>query len=100
MNTFDEQEAIDFIRSNISQNLADRCDDDTILEIIDLIFDYYEDNGMLEIDCDEEDDADISDMLQYILKIIKKDKHLNHLSADDITEVIKAETAYELSLED
>lgn len=100
MNIYDEQEAVTFIKSHISDGLARRCDDDTILEIIDIIFDYYEDNGMLELDVDDDNsDDDIDAIIAHAVKIVGKDKHLS-LSPDDVARIVKAEIDYELSLDD
>jgi len=100
MNIYDEQEAVDFIKSHTGDNLAARCDDNTILEIIDIIFDYYEDNGMLELDIDDdESDSDIDAIVAYAVRLVGKDRRLA-LSSDDLTEIIKAEIDYELSLDD
>lgn len=100
MNIYDEQEAVTFIKSHISDGLARRCDDDTILEIIDIIFDYYEDHDLLELDVDDDDsDDDIDDIIAHTVKIVGKDKHLS-LSPDDVAWIVKAEIDYELSLDD
>lgn len=100
MNIYDEQEAVTFIKSHISDGLARRCDDDTILEIIDIIFDYYEDHDLLELDVDDDDsDDDIDAIIAHAVKIVGKDKHLS-LSPDDVTRIVKAEIDYELSLDD
>lgn len=100
MNIYDEQEAVTFIKSHISDSLARRCDDDTILEIIDIIFDYYEDHDLLELDVDDNDsDDDIDAIIAHTVKIVGKDKHLS-LSPDDVARIVKAEIDYELSLDD
>ena len=100
MNIYDEQEAVTFIKSHISDGLARRCDDDTILEIIDIIFDYYEDHDLLELDVvDDDSDDDIHDIIAHTVKIVGKDKHLS-LSPDDVARIVKAEIDYELSLDD
>lgn len=100
MNIYDEQEAVTFIKSHVSDGLARRCDDDTILEIIDIIFDYYEDHDLLELDVDDDDsDDDIDAIIAHAVKIVGKDKHLS-LSPDDVARIVKAEIDYELSLDD
>ena len=100
MNIYDEQEAVPFIKSHISDGLARRCDDDTILEIIDIIFDYYEDHDLLELDVDDDDsDDDIDAIIAHAVKIVGKDNHLS-LSPDDVARIVKAEIDYELSLDD
>lgn len=58
MNVFDEDEAIKFIRNYMPADKRDLYSDDEILNIIDMIWDYYEDHGLLELPADEDDAAD------------------------------------------
>lgn len=50
MTMFDEDNAIAFIRAQIGNEISSLYDDDEILNVIDIIWDFYESNGMLEID--------------------------------------------------
>lgn len=50
MTIFDEDNAIAFIRAQIGNEISSLYDDDEILNVIDIIWDFYESNGMLEID--------------------------------------------------
>lgn len=47
---FDEDDAIAFIRTQVGEEISSLYDDDEILNVIDIIWDFYESNGMLEID--------------------------------------------------
>ena len=42
---YDENEAIKFIRDYMPENIRDNYTDDEILNVLDMIWDYYEDNG-------------------------------------------------------
>ena len=53
---YNEDDAIRYMRDNVEG--AQAYDDDQILNLIDIIFDYYDENGDLEIDCDDEDADD------------------------------------------
>ena len=97
---FDEQQAIAFIRARIPQDWGALCDDDEILNIIDMIWDYYEDNGMLDIDAafsDDEAVADADALKAYVARMLSKDKAAT-LTADQAACVVDAELAYEQSI--
>lgn len=102
MNVFDEDEAIKFIRNYMSADKRDLYSDDEILNIIDMIWDYYEDHGLLELPADEDDSADdtpqLSDILAYVKKMLSKDK-LAVVDKDDVHLIVEAELAYEKSIE-
>ena len=96
---YDENEAIKFIRDYMPQDIAQRYSDDEILNILDMIWDYYEDNGYLEIPDDEAGDAapDVADMIKYINKMLAKDK-LAVVDTDDVHYIVEGELAYEKSI--
>lgn len=95
---YDEQKAIEYIRENALKPMGVDYEDDEILNIIDMIYDFYEDNGLLDISMDdEEDDDDISALLEYIKKLISKDKAAK-VSVEHIEPIVKAELDYEDTL--
>lgn len=96
---FDEQAAIAFIRERLPQASRD-IDDDEILNVIDMIWDYYDENGFLDLDLadDSPDELDTADLLNYAQKLNAKDRN-SPLSAADIEAIVRAELAYEDSLE-
>jgi hypothetical protein len=70
---YDENDAIEFIVKKIGIEI----EEDEILNIIDIIWDYYEDNGMLDISMDnDEDESDITTLIAHVVKIVSKDKSL------------------------
>lgn len=98
---FDEQAAIDYIRSRMVDVTLDDVNDDEILNLIDVVWDYYEDHGLLEVSLDDDDDdeADIDDMVKYVQKVIAKDKK-SPLTPDMIDAMVRLEVEYEESVED
>lgn len=67
-------------------------DDDQLLNIIDIIFDYYEDNGQLDIDSDA--DFDVDDLIAHVSRMLAKDKG-NAVAPVDVAALVNAELAYE-----
>ena len=98
---FDEDNAVKFIRASIPQEVSEKYDDDEILCIIDIIWDYYEKKGFLSINLDEteEEVLDIDDLTKYVKKEVKNDKELI-MDPKDTELIVKAELNYEESLED
>ena len=95
MMEYDENDAIEFIVKKIGIEI----EEDEILNIIDIIWDYYEDNGLLDISMDnDEDESDITTLIAHVVKIVSKDKSSN-LEKDVIAQIVEAELAYEESLD-
>ena len=97
---YDESEAIKFIRDYMPDNISGLYSDDEILNILDMIWDYYEDNGFLDIPAgDDVDDSSpqLSDILAYVNKVLAKDK-LAVVDKDDVHYIVEGELAYEKSI--
>ncbi len=96
---FDEDLAIKFIRDFAQGNKLAEYDDDEILNVIDIIWDYYEDNGMLEIS-EEIDEVDVEPeiLIDYVKTMLRKDKSAT-IKDEHVADIVKGELAYENSLE-
>lgn len=96
---FDEQAAIAFIRERLPQTSKD-IDDDEILNVIDMIWDYYDENGYLDLDLADEgpDELNTADLIAYAQKLNAKDRQSPFTTAD-IEAIVRAELAYEDSIE-
>ena len=97
MKLYDEKEAVAYVRS--------RCgcvgmSDDDILIVIDAIFDYYDENGDLDLDLDFDDDDDddrgddAGEITDYVTDVLSD----SGLPAEVIATIVKAELDYENSL--
>lgn len=97
---YDENEAIKFIRNYMPAEIGERYTDDEILNILDMIWDYYEDHGLLEINV-EADTANASDelpqLMEYVKKTLMRDK-LAVVDTDDVHYIVEGELAYEKSI--
>lgn len=98
---YDENEAVKFIRKLLPADKEDQYTDDEILYVIDVMYDWYEKNGYLNIDMNvtEDEAADIDKMTAYVKKEIAKDGEIE-MDPDDIDLIVKGELEYEESLED
>lgn len=99
---YDENIAIKQIRKVLSDKSNAIYNDDEILNVIDMIWDFYDENGMLDIDLEDgEDDSEAiySELCDYVIRMLKKDKEAKILP-EDVPAIVKAEIDYELSLEE
>lgn len=98
---FDEDNAVKFIRQELPADVNERYDNDDILCIIDIIWDYYERKGFLSLNLEEteEEVLDVDDLLKYVKKEVKNDDELI-MDNKDVEKIVKAELDYEESLED
>ena len=92
---FDESKAIKYIKSHFPEGAPD-YDEDEILNVIDIIFDYYEDNGMLDIDFDDEED-ETEGLIAHVAKMLSKDPYSTILP-EHVSAIVTAEIEYENSL--
>lgn len=89
---FDENKAVDFINSRLGDK---KYPADEVLNVIDMMYDYYEQNGMLDPDNDDDDADDIEkELVEYVVKMLRRDK-LAQIDIADAPVIVKAELDYE-----
>ena len=96
---FDELKAVEFINTRLREHNREAYADDEVVNVIDMIWDYYEENGLLEIDADPDEDPDDveSDVVDYVCRMLKKDKNAVVL-LEDVPLMVRAEMDYEDSI--
>ena len=100
MKEFDENEAIKTMRASLPEGKTQGYSVDDLLNLVDIIWDYYEINGLLEIDLDEDEtEVSVTDIVDYANRMIRKDKGAN-IAPEDIPLLVEAELDYENSLLD
>ena len=99
MKTYEENDAVKYILSNLPSDVAEKYSDDDILLVIDIIFEFYENKGYFDLnDIDESDDEfDESELFEFVKKSLKKDKD-NPIDLDDVENIVHLE--YEDSIDD
>lgn len=98
---FDESKAIAAMRAHVGEDISALYDDDELLNLIDLIWDFYEENGLLEIDDDDnmdDEDAILDDLVAYATRMLRKDR-LATIRPEHIRPLIEGEIAYEQELQ-
>lgn len=99
--TFDENDAIEFIRNFIPSDIKNKYSDNDILLLMDTMFDFYDENE----DDDElynenivNDEAFINRIVNYVKKSIRKDPD-NAIEMDDVKHLVLGEINYESTLD-
>ncbi len=92
---FDENDAVKAMQGAVAAGY----DDNELLNIIDMIYDYYESNGLLEIDAeaDDDDDVDPADIVAYVSRMLARDRGA-HVVPDDVGPLVRAYLDYESNL--
>jgi len=93
---YDEDEAVKFILNFIPAESKESIDNDKIEYVLDVVYDFYEENGLIDEDSTEEASIDEEEMFKYIVKCSKKDKM--NLTEDDIQLILDGEYEYGKSL--
>lgn len=92
---YDEDESVKFIQNYLPQELKGKFSDDDINYIVDLIYDYYESNGFLSDD--DEDDSEIEidedELVEYVVKNAKKDG-IGKFDPAEIVFIVQGELEY------
>ncbi len=97
MNEFDEKQAIAAMNASIAGS-GKQYDEDELLNIIDMIWDWYEDNGLLEIDTEADDEeVNVDALVKYVKKMLARDSDAQ-IDQADVEILVMAELNYEQSL--
>lgn len=93
---YQESEAIKAMRAAVPAERAARYSDDELQGVIDIIWDWYEDNGWLEVDAaaDDSDDLDRDALVKHVVKLLRADKD-GVIDPADAKALVDAELDYE-----
>lgn len=97
---FDEKQVIKEMRKSISAESSGLYDDDELLNVVDIIWDWYDDQGLLEIDSEADDEEiNVDSLIKHVCKMLLKDK-ASPIRQSDVESLVMAELRYEQSLEE
>ena len=96
---FDEQKAIEFINARLVENGRTAYPDDEVFNVIDMIWDFYDENGLLELESDPDDEPDDieQEVVDYVVRTLGKDKGAS-VAPEDVPLMVRAEMDYEDSI--
>ncbi len=100
---FDEKACTDFINNSLASAGIEKYDSDELLNVVDMIWDFYESRGYLDPDFDDDSEDPEPEQLElditdYVTRMLRRDK-LSEVKPEHVTHIVKAELAYEKSLE-
>lgn len=96
---YDDEEAVKYIQAHLPQEVQGKYTDDDITLMTDIMVEYFERNGWLDADEDEEIDIDVEDLVAYVSNTCKKDKDCEFDTDPELIRwVVEAELDYEESL--
>ena len=90
---YDEDDSVKFIQNYLPQELKGKFSNDDINYIVDLIYDFYECNGMLDDDGDDEIEIDEEEVVNYVIKNAQKDG-VGKFEPEEITFIVQGELEY------
>ena len=93
---YDEDDAVKFILNFIPAEAKAGINDEKIEYVLDVVYEFYDENGLIDEDSTEEASIDEEEMFKYILKCSKKDKM--QLTEDEIRLILDGEYEYGKSL--
>lgn len=96
---YDDEEAVRYIQSHLPQEAQGKYTDDDIVLMTDLMVEFYDRNGWLDADAEEEIDIDVEEIVSYVASACKKDKDCHFDTNPELIRwVVEAELDYEESL--
>jgi len=95
---FDDSQAIEFIKNHLPEEQKTQIDEDAIQYVLDLVCEYYEENGLMDEE-DEVEESEIAedDMFNYISALVKKEK-IFEMSDEQLQLILDGEFAYGKSI--
>ena len=90
---YDEDDSVKFIQNYLPQELKGKFSNDDINYIVDLIYDFYESNGTLDDDGDDEIEIDEEEVVNYVIKNAQKDG-VGKFEPEEITFIVQGELEY------
>lgn len=93
---YDEDEAVKFILNHLPADQKATINDEKVEYVLDVIYDFYEEKGLIEEDTAEEANIDEEEMFKYLKKCAKKDKM--SVTDDEIQIILESEYEYGKSI--
>ena len=94
---FDDTEAIGFIMNTLTEEQRKRIDEEAVQYILDLICEYYDQNGLIEEDTVDEAEIAEDDIFNFVSSLAAKEQVVT-LSDEDIRDILDGEYGYGVSI--
>jgi len=97
---YDDNESVSFIKNLLPDDVKQKFNDDDIIYIVDLIYDFYDSKGLMDLEDDgmDEDDDELVDfdedeLINFVVNSAIADG-INKYKAEDVALIVKAELDY------
>lgn len=91
---YDETDSVNFIQNFLPQDMKGKFSNDDINYIVDLIYEYYESEGMLDEGKDDQEiEIDEDKLTNFVIKNAQKD-NVGKYTPNEISFIIQGELAY------
>ncbi|MGL5691213.1 MAG: hypothetical protein ACRDD8_10395 [Bacteroidales bacterium] len=90
---YDDEESIKFIKNYLPLDIKEKFTNDDICYIVDLIYEFYESDGVFNADDDEEIEIDENKIVDFVVKNAKKDQ-VADFDSEEVVFVIRGELEY------
>jgi hypothetical protein len=94
---YDDNESVKFIKNVLPDDIKNKYDDDDIIYIVDLIYEFYDSKGFMDDDVDEEEDDSIDfdeeELVAYVIKNASADG-VGKYTSEDVALIVQAELDY------
>ena len=93
---YDDDESVKFIKKLLPDDLKQKFDDDDIIYIVDLIYEFYDSKGLMDIedeDDDKEVDLDEDELIDFVVTNALADG-INKYKAEEVEVIVQAELDY------
>lgn len=98
MQDYDESQVAGLMLAAIPESERGKYTADDMLEVVDMIFDYYDEAGYLDLDAGpESEEQELAGAVEYVVKMIRKDKGCK-VNPDLAPVLVRVEVEYEQSL--
>ena len=94
---FDDSEAIKFIYDLLNDEQKTRVSEDDIQYVLDLVCEYYDENGLIDDDTVDEAEIAEDDVFQFVFETMKKEKIVS-LKEEDLRDILDGEFKYGTSI--
>jgi len=94
--SYDDNDAVQFIKNHLPEDVRQKYNDDDINYIIDLIYEFYESKGFMDEDVKDETvdvEFDEDELIAFVKKNASSDG-VGDFKADDIALIVEAELEY------
>ena len=93
---YDEDEAVKFILKHLPTAQKNSIQDEKVEYVLDVIYDFYDEKGLIDEDTAEEANIDEEEMFKFLKKCVKKDKM--EITDEEIQMILEAEYQYGKSI--